>query len=149
MSFTLPKASNSSGAAIPVGLYLVTLKHMEMEHREDGPYGPQDRVKWIFTIDEVLDADDDDALDKVGEELWSFTNSSMHVKATMRGYVEALLGRAVDEDEEVSTADLLGKRAKASVVPHTKQDGTKTTKLGTLTPYKRARRAAAEDEGPF
>lgn len=147
MSFALPKVSNSTGASIPEGLYGVTLKEMQKEHVEDGPYGPQDRVKWIFTVNEVIDANDDEAEQKVGEELWAFTSLSMGKKAKMRAFAEALLGRALDEDEEIGTADLIGRRAKANVIPHTKQDGTQTTKLGTLTAAKTSkRRARAEDE---
>lgn len=146
MTFTLPKVSNKAGASIPEGTYIVTLKAMEKEFQQDGPYGPQDRVKWIFTINEVVDADDEESEGKVGEELWAFTSLKMGPKATMRKFTEALLGRTLDEDEEIGVDDLLGRRARAFVIPHTKQDNTKTTKLDRLSAIKKRRAASDEDE---
>lgn len=138
MSFTIPPATNNAGTAIPVGLYTVRLKALEHSYQEEGPFGPGDRVKWIFTVEQVIDSDDEDAESKVGEELWAYTSLSMGRKAKMRGYVEALMGRTLEDGEGIAPEDLIDRRAKASVVPHERQDGTMTTKVGSLLPARKA-----------
>lgn len=146
IDFALPKASNNTGSSIPIGTFIVRLKEMVKEEQVAGPYGDADRVKWIFGVEQVVDSDDDTAEDRIGDDLWAFTSLSMGRKAKMRAHAEALLGRPLDEDEQVGVTDLVGKRAKASVVPHIKQDGTATTKLGSLMPYKAKKAAKPADE---
>lgn len=139
MAFTLPKATNTEFSAIPVGLYVVRLKAMEEQEPQASQFSdePKASVKWIFTIEQVIDANDEDEAEaKVGEEVWVFSSITMGKKAKMRAFAEALLGRAIDEKESITDEMLIGKRAKASIIPHTKTDGSETTKIGSLVPYK-------------
>lgn len=138
MTFTLPKANNSEFSPIPVGLYIVRLKSLEQQEPRPSQFSdePQATAKWVFTVEQVIDSNDEDAEEKVGEELWGFTSITMGKKSKMRLWTEALLGRAVTEDDDIPTTALIGKRAKATIIPHTKQDGTETTKIGSMVPYK-------------
>ncbi|HLI51011.1 MAG TPA: hypothetical protein VKU87_04395 [Thermomicrobiaceae bacterium] len=152
MSFTIPTPNSTSGGATPEGVYGVRLVSMDMEHFEDGPYGPQDRVKWIFGIEKVIDTDYDDPESLVGKEIWAFTSNSMHIMSTMRKHAAALLGHEIEDGENVQPSDLIGKQAKANVGPHTKKDGTLTTKLAYLQPVKGKRPApvqAPDDDEVF
>ncbi|HQX61840.1 MAG TPA: hypothetical protein PK593_00125 [Thermomicrobiales bacterium] len=125
MSFTLPAATEGTFEQCPQGLYVFKLKAMEdgIEGREE--YGGGERVKWVFEIARVIDANENEPTrdvpnpktieDWVGEEFWAFTSKSMNSKATMRAWAEALLGREIAEGESLSASDLLGKAAKATV----------------------------------
>lgn len=146
MSFALPKVNNAEFTGIPVGFYVARLKAMEKQEARPSQFHdePQETVKWVFTIEQVIDSNDDDAENKVGEELWGFTSISMGRKAKMRHWAEALLGRELEEDDALAADDLIGKRAKVMVEPHTKQDGTKTTKIGSLQPYRKGNSRSSE-----
>lgn len=138
MAITLPEANNSEFTGVPVGLYLVRLKAMEEQEPRPSQFHeePQATMRWVFVIEEVIDSNDEEAEEKVGEELWGFTSITMGKKAKMRAWSEALLGRPMADKEKVTDEMLVGKRAKATVIPHTRQDGTETTKIGSMVPYK-------------
>lgn len=151
MSFALPKPSNQDFRLTPPGLYLMKLKSMEETDGVDfTTQQPTKRMRWIFSIERVIDSNEpEEAEELVGEEFWAWTSITMGRKATMRAYVEALLGRPVEPDEEITTDDLLGKRLKATVAHYQKQNGETGSKISGVVPYKAktvARAAAAEDE---
>lgn len=161
MTFTLPKASDQVGyEQCPVGLYVFRVKEMQDGIEGSAEYGGGERVKWVFTVERVIDANDPEPTadnpdpksveDWVGEEVWGFTSLSMNKKATMRSWAEALLGREIPEGEALMASDLIGKRAKATVG----RGQTGRQKITSLVPYKPKQRQAPadvepEDEGPL
>lgn len=146
-NFALPTVTNQSGT--PAGTYVVRLTDMQPETHDQ--YG--DQVKWVFTIKQVIDCDAVDPDEWLGKEIWRFTSVSMGTKAKMRAFAEGILGRALDEGEQLDADELIGKTAKATVVPYARQDGAKGTKLDVLTAYKpkaaKPARAEAEEGEPF
>ena len=125
MTFTLPAATETSFEQCPIGLYVFKLKSMERGIEGNPQYGGGERVKWIFEIERVIDANENDpSADNpdpkpieawVGEEFWAFTSLNMGKKATMRAWSEALLGRSIADGEALNAGELIGKRAKATV----------------------------------
>ncbi len=125
MSFALPTVTDSGFEQCPQGLYVLRLKEMEdgIEGREE--FGSGERVKWVFEITRVIDAEPNESSrdnpdpksieEWVGEEFWAFTAKSMNAKATMKAWAEALLGRELTKQDNLNASDLLGKSAKATV----------------------------------
>jgi hypothetical protein len=127
MSFALPTVTDSGFEQCPQGLYVLRLKEMEdgIEGREE--FGSGERVKWVFEITRVIDAEPNESSrdnpdpksieEWVGEEFWAFTSKSLNVKATMKAWAEALLGREITPADagKLQSSDLLGKSAKATV----------------------------------
>ena len=150
MSFALPKPTNQDFRPTPPGLFLMKLKDMERAEGRDFTTGePTERMRWIFTIERVIDCDDEEADSLVGEEFWAWTSITMGRKAHMRAYVEALLGRPVEPEEEITSDDLLGRRLKATVAAYTKQNGEPGTKISGVVPVKAvAPKPAAADISP-
>ena len=145
--FKLAKATAGGGASFPVGLYVVKLKDIVPEVIENPKFGDGNRLRWIFSLEQVIDADDDSAEESIGQELWAWTSHSMARRATARAFAGALLGRAIEDDEEIDTDDLIGKRAKASIIP--RKDDPERTALGTLTPHKGKGARSNKDEDLF
>lgn len=130
----------------PAGLYTVTLISIEQDDRvsqfNDGP-----RAAWTFGVDSIIRITPvpDPATNREnkakaqaaiaeGMTLNAWTNISMNRKATMRGYIEALLGRTLANGEGCNPADVIGKKAEATLEEYTGQDGTQKVKLASLAP---------------
>jgi len=160
MVFTLPAASDTTFEQAPVGLYVFKLKELERGIQGDPQYGDKERVKWIFEVVRVIDVNENApsreipnpkmSEDWVGEEFWGFTSLSMGKKSTMRLWATALLGRDIDEGEQLNAGELIGKRAKATIG----RSDTQRAKITALVPYvtkgtapKAAPVAAPVDEG--
>lgn len=134
---TLGTATNTmAGVSPPVGQYRVSLKKIddvESSFSEDGNW------QWVFEIEDVINSDDDEAEEFIGQELFGFTSKGLGPRHKARGWIEALLGRKLEEGEAVAEDDLIGAKAVANVIPHTRQDGTESTKIASeagLTRYK-------------
>lgn len=152
MSFTLPAATDATYEQCPIGLYVFKLKHLERGIQGDPRFGEGERVKWVFDIERVIDANENEPTrdnpdprsieDWVGEEFWGFTSLSMGKKATMRGWAEALLGRTLEEKEQLNAGELIGKRAKATVG----RSDTGRQKIMSLVPLKTKGKPAPQPE---
>lgn len=150
MSLVFGTATNTSAVITPPGLYLVRLANVEETESTFNPGEMQ--LKWIFKIERVIDSSEDEAEDAVGSELWGFSSKGGSLRHKARIWGEAIRGKPYDEGEPMDASELIGKLAKASVVPHTKQDGSETTKIGALTVHKTRKAQPVEpedDEEPF
>lgn len=142
MPFTLPPVNNSATMIAP-GYYLLTLKEMVEEPprnpgamnrfgQEEGP-----RCRWVFLIDRCLEPEPTEEQEAaIGQEFWAWSSISMGRKAKMREYAQALLGRELDDGEQVADHELISKRVKTTIVEYDKESGGKGTKIGTMAPYK-------------
>lgn len=141
---SLPPVSNKeSFRVLPTGLYILEL--IELDEAEPSKYEPGvPRALWKYTVDEVVDFtpefDEDeelDAEDLAGEELWEWTSQKMGKKANMRKRVEALLGRELEDGEEVDPGDLPGRKLKANVEKERKESGDGYfAKVVSVQPYR-------------
>lgn len=151
----LPAASNSSGSPWPPGIYQVTLQDIEEDDRIS-QFGEGPRVKVTFTVDKVVrltpratPAENAESKTKAKQALTdsstlvAWCNLTMNKRATLRGWIEALLGREIGNGEIVNPNEAIGKSAEATVEAYTGQDGTEKVKLTTLTPL------ATEDDANF
>lgn len=153
MTFSLPKANNVEFTLVPPGLYVMRLKEMQGGIPGNPDFADKDgnvknRVRWVFTIEDVIDAVDEDADEFIGEEFWAFTSETMGRKATMRAWVEALLGREVEEDDDLTNDDLVGKTARCTVIHYQKMNGDTGHKISSMLkakPAKKRRRKADDD----
>lgn len=149
MSFTLPTANDTEFQLVPPGLYVFRLKEMEGGIPGNPEFGDKPRVRWVFTIEDVIDADDDEADEFIGQEFWAFTSETMGKKATMRAWVEALIGRTVTEDDEITSDDLIGQRARCTVSHYEKMNGSQGHKITSMLRHKankKRRRKPVEDD---
>lgn len=152
MTFALPKATDQGFEQCPEGLWVLKLKSMERGIQGDPQYGGGERVKWIFEIERVIDANENEPTrdnpnpkpidDWIGEEFWGFTSLSMAKKATMRAWAEALLGREIGEGDELNASELIGKRAKATVG----RTDTGRQKITSMMPIKQKPKPQPEPE---
>lgn len=147
MSFTtFPKPTRADNNELPAGLYRIRLKDVVSETRPkyDKPDEEEQRCKWILEIEDVVSGEDD-AYEHVGQEHWHWTSVSMGAKAAMRNHIEAFLGRQVDWDEDVAVADVIGRRAIATVDYPVKPNGDKSDrrKIVSMAPYRRRQEAVA------
>lgn len=141
MTFTtFPKATKNEGNELPAGLYRVRLKAVESEMRPrfDDPSQEEQRIKWVLEIEDVVNGDDD-ADTVIGSEHWHWTSATMGAKASMRNHLEAFLGRQIDWDEEIQVAEVIGKRALATVDYPVRPNGQKSErrKIVSMTPYRK------------
>jgi hypothetical protein len=154
-TFTLPAATNASGNPWPAGIYQVTLLNMEDDDKPS-KFGDGPRVKVTFQVDKVVrltprktPQENTEAKDKAkaaladNVTLVAWCNKTMAKRATLRAWVEALLGREIANSEIVNPLEAVGKRAEAVMETYDKEDGGEGIKLTTLTPI------AAEDDPGF
>lgn len=147
MATTLGIATDQQGTAPPAGSYRVKLKAMETDIESD--FNPDGQVKWIFSVEDVIHSNDDDAEDFIGEEIHGYSNQSSSgygSKAKTRIWYEALLGRRLEDNEPMSIEAVVGNQAVVNVVDHERKDGTATTKIaqeGGVSPYKAKKKKAA------
>lgn len=147
----IPAATDGEAFEIlPEGLYMFKLAGMENMgpgQAFDNEREPKDRIKWVFQIESVISGDDD-AEERVGEEVWFFTSLSMHRKATMRAWCEGLLGREIAEGEAVDTSDLIGKKGRANIVHYKKLTGDTGHKIASILKATTKKKAAPVVEEP-
>lgn len=146
MSLIIGTANNSTASVTPAGLYLTRLTSIE---EVESPFEPgKMQLKWVFNIESVIDSsDEDDAQSSVGSDIWGYSSKGGGLKHKARIWAQTIRGREYEEGEPLDAAELLGKRVKVSVVPHIKQDGSETTKVGALTTYK-PKKATPKVEAP-
>lgn len=154
----LPTVTESEFKVTPEGVYIMSLKDFEDGIEGNPQFGGGERCRWIFTIDRVVSAlDEEVAEEQVGEEFWSWTSKNMSTRSNMYRYICALIGRQLTAGDIIDTDDLIGKQVKVQVVEYEKADGTTGTKIGGMQPFKAAGRKKApvieeeleDDELPF
>jgi hypothetical protein len=150
-SFQFPAATNAQGNPWPAGIYQVTLADI-VDDDQISKFNPdQQRVKVTFRVDKVVRLMPSSPEARTAAkaaltenaDLIAWCNKTMSKRATLRGWIEALLGRELGVSEVVSPADALGKSAEALLEAYQGQDGTERVKLTTLTPI------AADEEASF
>jgi hypothetical protein len=148
-----------AGVSPPAGQYRVMLKEIddiESSFDENGNW------KWVFTIEDVINSDDDEAESFIGQELYGFSSKGLGPRHKARAWIEALMGQKLDEGEPVREDDLIGKRAVANVIDYKRTDGSDGTKIaseGGLSRFKGKKKAkpapppedddSDDDEMPF
>lgn len=146
-TFALPAATDAAFEQCPVGLFVMRLKELERGIEGSPEYGGGERVKWVFAIERVIDANENPPTrdnpdpraieDWIGEDIWGFTSLSMGRKAKMRAWSEALLNREIAEGEALIASDLIGKRGKVTIG----RSDTDRAKITSIIAYQPTRAA--------
>jgi hypothetical protein len=155
-TFTLPPATDASGNPWPAGIYQVTLLNMEDDDRPSR-FGDTPRVKVTFHVDKVIRLTPCKTPEETAKArataktaladsatLIAWCNKTMAKRATLRGWIEALLGREIANSEVVNPLEAVGKVAEALLETYTGDDGVDKVKLTTLSPV-----ALEDDSAPF
>lgn len=146
MALAFPTVKNTEFKLVGEGLYLASLKDVgEPRESESALYGKSTQVRLIWSIEQVLDGEEDNE-DSIGEEVWEYCTWSLGKKAKLRTRLEALLGRTLEEGEELNVSDVLGKRVKLNVVHYEKNDGTQGQKVASAVAYKAKKRRQVIEE---
>ena len=120
------------------GRYLLRVD--SLEDMPDGEFGPG--IKWVLNVADATTKEF--LLDERGfkAELWQFSSAKLTPRAKGRKWVEAFLGRTLDEendDGDQIMADLLGKWAIA-ILAHNDKD---RIAIVTVSPLKKGAAAPA------
>lgn len=146
----LPAVTESEFTVTPEGVYIMSLKDFEDGIEGNPQYGGGERCRWVFTIERVVSAlDDEAAAEQVGEEFWAWTSKTMSTRSNMYKYITALVGRPLAAGEQIDTDDLIGRKVKVNVVEYEKADGSVGTKIGGMQPFKANGRKKAQPEPEF
>ncbi len=97
-------ATNQSGFLPDEGKY--TVECSAIEEAPDNGYGPG--VRWVLALYE--------GDRQATSDFWQTTSPNMGPKARARQYVEAFLGRPLEEGERINPNDLIGKRCTGMVI---------------------------------
>lgn len=135
MSWTLEATTSSMP---PVGRYVADIKDLsDPEPPQMTEYGDTDQVKFTFTIVKVVDSDDDDAEEYVGQDTYGWCNFTFGPRAKLRKWAQAALGREITDGENISRDDLVGKRVRLDI-GLTKTGKRKVAELMPFTTKKKA-----------
>lgn len=126
-------ATNQSGFLPDEGKY--TVECTAIEEAPDNGYGPG--VRWVLALYE--------GDRQATSDFWQTTSPSMGPKARARQYVEAFLGRPLEEGERVNPNDLIGKRCSGMVIhePSKTKADQMVAKLVSVKPVGQAGSKAA------
>jgi len=126
-------ATNQSGFLPDEGKY--TVECTAIEEAPDNGYGPG--VRWVLALYE--------GDRQVTSDYWQTTSPNMGPKARARQYVEAFLGRPLEEGERVNPNDLIGKRCSGMVIhePSKTKADQMVAKLVSVKPVGQAGAKAA------
>ncbi len=129
------EAASEGGVFWENGDYVATLQ--KLEPGQVGKFGPT--IKWTFFMAPDLNEPDSVVVQEDGEtpaELWQFTSTKMTPQSTARPWVEAFMGRPLEEGEQVRPGELVGKRIIASIINEpSKTDGKLRAKIKVARPY--------------
>ena len=131
----------STQGRTPLGLYVFQLNYVEETVGKDFKTGaPIDQYKWVWKIERSLEAEPSEEQEAaLGGEYWEWSGQVATPRSKLRARLEALLGRAMGDDEAVDIESLYGRRVRATVTEDLKPDGGRYIALITA-PY-RARTA--------
>jgi hypothetical protein len=122
--------TNMTGFMPDEGKY--TAECLRIEEAPDNGFGVG--VRWVLALYEgnerILQGDG------TPMEFWQTTSTNMGPKARARAYVEAFLGRPLDEGERINPNDIPGKRLTGMVIHEdsTTKVGQKVAKLVSVKP---------------
>lgn len=122
--------SNQTGFLPEEGKY--TVECLRIEEAPDNGYGIG--VRWILALYEGADRVKNDSGFEF--EFWQTTSPNMGPKARARQYVEAFLGRPLDDGERINPNDLPGKRCSGMVIHEESKTkpGVQNAKLVSMKP---------------
>lgn len=122
----------TTGSMPPFGLYIMECTEVgDPEPPQNTDFGDTDQVKFTFKILKVIDSDDEEAEDFVGQDTYGWANFTFGPKAKLRNWSAALIGREIEDGESVKPSQLIGQRARVTVGPT--QTGKR--KIATLMPF--------------
>jgi hypothetical protein len=119
---------------------------LRIEEAPDNGFGVG--VRWVLGLyqngERILQGDGNPL------EFWQTTSPNMGPKARARQYVEAFLGRALEEGERINPNDLPGKWLSGMVIHEdsTTKQGQKVAKLVSVKPYTSGTSSAAPKTAP-
>lgn len=140
----MPVLTMQENEVIPTGEYPVQVVDLE---QETGTFGQQ--LKWKL---EIIGGGD-----YAGKTLTAWASLSNSLKSKLAKWSIAL-GIQLDAGEELDTDDLIGRKAMATVVVKTKEDGSEFSKVEEIKAPKRRpapkaepkkAEAEAEEDDPF
>lgn len=102
----MPKLTATSGIDIEDGTYEATLLDIQVAQPTEKSPNQNEWLKWIF---QVYDGSQD------GVEMMVGSSFSFSTKSKARGWVEALLARKMERDEEIDTDTLCPKECQVTV----------------------------------
>lgn len=100
-------------AGVPAGLYVARVK--EIEDGIESQFDNKLQVKFVFEIEQVIDADDDDPDAFVGEEQWAWANDVVSPNSKLYLWACRLLGRKLDMDDTFDLDDLIDCTCKLTI----------------------------------
>ena len=122
--------SNQTGFLPDEGKY--TVECLRIEEAPDNGYGIG--VRWVLALYEGADRIKNDS--GFDFEFWQTTSPNMGPKARARQYVEAFLGRPLEDGERIDPNDLPGKRCSGMVIHEESKTkpGVQNAKLVSVKP---------------
>jgi len=131
-------ATNQSGFLPDEGKY--TVECLRIEEAPDNGFGVG--VRWILALYEGSDRVKNDS--GFDYEFWQTTSPNMGPKARARQYVEAFLGRPLDEGERINPNDLPGKKCTGMIIHEDSKTkvGVQNAKLVSVKPLASAPKPA-------
>ena len=140
----------STQGRTPLGLYVFQLNYVEETVGKDFKTGaPIDQYKWVWKIERSLEAEPSEEQEAaLGGEYWEWSGQVATPRSKLRARLEALLGRAMGDDEAVDIESLYGRRVRATVTEDTKPEGGKYVTLITAPYQRRAAKPAQPEPEP-
>ena len=122
----MPKLTATAGLDIDDGTYEATLLDIQVAQPTEKSPNQNEWLKWIF---QVYDGSQD------GVEMMVGSSFSFSTKSKARGWVEALLARKMERDEEIDTDTLCPKECQVTVKKDLDSGFTKI--IDVMAPRKR------------
>lgn len=125
-----PNAPKTAGAILPQGEHACSLTSVVLGKGKD--FNTQVEIdQWEFTFESMTRKDMDGKPEVI--TLWCGVNYG-NDKAKLTKLLDQVFGRSLTREEYrvLDFAKMVGMKGWVMVLPHTKQDGTKTTKFGAF-----------------
>jgi hypothetical protein len=137
-------ATNQTGFLPDEGKY--TVECLRIEEAPDNGFGVG--VRWVLALFEGSERVKNDS--GYDYEFWQTTSPNMGPKARARQYVEAFLGRALDEGERINPDDLPGKKCTGMIIHEDSKTkvGVQNAKLVSVKPLSSSAPMAAPKPAP-
>jgi|GEM_PF-4153317 len=120
------KATSVPTDQCPEGVYGAIVNEIkDWTPQADSQYGTDPQFLWVFLIKRVIHAnpvrptkanpEPMQPADWLDKELWGFSSTLMTPKAKLRGWIESIEGRELDDDEEYDLDSLIGRKVTITV----------------------------------
>jgi hypothetical protein len=126
------EATATASDIAPEGLYVMKTTEIGDPQESEGMYGKQVQVRLILEIQKVIHSNDEDAEDYVGEDVYAWANFAWSPNAKLRAWSEAILDTELEEDETVSSDELLDRLVLVTIG----KSKTGKLKVTDMQPYK-------------